>query len=375
MLLGLNWILLLYPTTEFQVAHSRCIGRLFSTVHDDDTNHNQLSNNDQDRPLPWMNCGVLISSFSDGVMPNEDAQIFLQRGLVNALLLEERHRLEHAVKASAIQSPCYGPDVTVLDRLQDVDRRIEQVEKYATPLDLLNAHEPVSIRLLYIPTAMYAIRSNSENTPGKQRQRARADGKKRRTRIVDVLKELIPTENTTILAATLDFDDGSVKQTEGAASQAVFPQSGKDAMRDWEPHIIYVEGGNTFWLYHCIEKGHWDEDLVRYCTGPRQGVYCGSSAGAIVAGASIETACWKGWDDPTVVPGRNGYKDWKNVTGLRLVGATSIFPHMEDRWADTVRERQEKLREPVLCLRDDEALCVSGHKQLAYVTKGAQIAS
>jgi peptidase E len=29
-------------------------------------------------------------------------------------------------------------------------------------------------------------------------------------------------------------------------------------------------------------------------------LYVGASAGAIVAGRSIETALWKGWDDPSV---------------------------------------------------------------------------
>ena len=30
--------------------------------------------------------------------------------------------------------------------------------------------------------------------------------------------------------------------------------------------------------------------------------YVGVSAGAILAGKSCDTAYWKGWDDPTVVP-------------------------------------------------------------------------
>ena len=37
---------------------------------------------------------------------------------------------------------------------------------------------------------MYALRPDSDNTPGKQRQRARADGKKRRTAIINQLQEL-----------------------------------------------------------------------------------------------------------------------------------------------------------------------------------------
>jgi peptidase E len=70
-------------------------------------------------------------------------------------------------------------------------------------------------------------------------------------------------------------------------------QNGKDAISAWNPHFIYVQGGNTFWLYHCIEKGGWGDDLVKACTGSNAAVYCGTSAGAIIIGESMETACWK----------------------------------------------------------------------------------
>jgi peptidase E len=70
-------------------------------------------------------------------------------------------------------------------------------------------------------------------------------------------------------------------------------QNGKDAINKWKPHFIYVQGGNTFWLYHCIEKGDWTQDLRNACTGENAAVYCGTSAGAIIMGDSMETACWK----------------------------------------------------------------------------------
>jgi peptidase E len=54
-----------------------------------------------------------------------------------------------------------------------------------------------------------------------------------------------------------------------------------------------VNGGNTFWLYHCIEKGDWAKDIVAACTGPNAAVYSSNSAGSIIMGESIETACWK----------------------------------------------------------------------------------
>jgi len=50
---------------------------------------------------------------------------------------------------------------------------------------------PLELRLVYIPTAMYALRCDSTNTPGKQRQRARADGKKRRNELVSMVEKLM----------------------------------------------------------------------------------------------------------------------------------------------------------------------------------------
>ena len=70
-------------------------------------------------------------------------------------------------------------------------------------------------------------------------------------------------------------------------------QDGKEAFQVWKPNLIYVQGGNTFWLYHCIEKGGWGPHIIKACTGDDAAVYCGTSAGAIIMGQSMATACWK----------------------------------------------------------------------------------
>lgn len=91
----------------------------------------------------------------------------------------------------------------------------------------------------------------------------------------------------------------------------MFPLNGHDAFNTWNPNLIYLEGGNTFWLYHCIEKGNWIQEIYQATTNyhdtDRNGyhiqyqhlqekpfaVFIGKSAGAIVGGSNIETACWK----------------------------------------------------------------------------------
>ena len=75
----------------------------------------------------------------------------------------------------------------------------------------------------------------------------------------DKENSLPATTNLEILTITLDLDDGSVKQpasSKDSIDDFSFPTTGKEAVRDWEPHLVYVDGGNTFWLYHCMEKGN-----------------------------------------------------------------------------------------------------------------------
>lgn len=365
----------------------------------------------------WMNEGLLFSSFSDGVVPNKRAQHYLCRGLVRALLRQELRVAEASLRSSVRASPCNGPNIQALQRLEQLDGALDKLknddETSKDPVQLLlqtATDWPMTLRFVYIPTAMYALRRASTNTPGKQRQRARADGKKRRDEIVALLHQLLlSTHNTkgkqderschniNIATVTLDLDDGSLKQAkvttatattdasivavddDSAAAASVFPKSGQEALRDWCPHLVYVQGGNTFWLYHCLMENddtNWKDDLrILLCSGNT--FYCGSSAGAIVAGSSMEPAGWKGWDDPSIVPGgRQTYDDWNGVASLKLVGNAAFFPHYdEDQWAAVVQGKMAALAPrrggddddddsntniQVCCLQDDQVCYVDG---------------
>jgi peptidase E len=184
--------------------------------------------------------------------------------------------------------------------------------------------------------------------------------------------EIVPPK-TRVRAVTLDLDDASVKQPQGGESGSdsmPFPTSGKEALEDWRPHVVYVEGGNTFWLTHCVDKGEWGPSLVRAASSPAT-VYCGSSAGAILAGARVETACWKGWDDPRVVADRPQADDWIGAPSLGLVGPHSFFPHMNDSWNDLVAEKQPTLSAQAYCLRDEDVLCVRGLDRSCRLTSAS----
>jgi len=362
-----------------------------------------------------------LSSFSDGLVSNPQAIDFFMDSLVETMWKQHVNELQEKVESSAMTSPCCGPtDVDSVNQLLDVFHDYDDMGNgdtvnggdasgrwktaFKTLMDTQQRSSSLSqselrLRFLYIPTAMYALRKDSANSSGKQRQRARADGKKRRTQIARLIQEQFAQawnemndrgaseeaeSPVNVLTVTLDFDDGSLKQPDGSKDASKFPSTGMEALQDWKPHLIYVQGGNTFWLYHCMEKGNYRDALIdAIAVGENDqtpAVYCGTSAGAILAGSLMETATWKEWDDPSVVPDRTNYEDWKGVAGLDLAGENiSIFPHMGDQWQDIVDVKIGQLEAPVppdgatadskdsslsspevYCLRDDQVVCVNG---------------
>eukprot|EP00527_Entomoneis_sp_CCMP2396_P006202 CAMPEP_0198146354 /NCGR_PEP_ID=MMETSP1443-20131203/29030_1 /TAXON_ID=186043 /ORGANISM="Entomoneis sp., Strain CCMP2396" /LENGTH=427 /DNA_ID=CAMNT_0043810293 /DNA_START=45 /DNA_END=1328 /DNA_ORIENTATION=+ len=376
-------------TSPFDLVSRSIISSISSqnSVVDGDGDANQQQQQPGEAASLRLSCGLLISSFNDGLKPNKQAHDFLLGGLVQSLLLEYQHQTEQDVAESAVQSPCCGPNAQHLEDLDKIDGLVSQVWTHEQPLSLLqqpheNENDPKIIRFVYIPTAMYALRPESRNTPGKQRQRARSDGKKRRNEIVKLLETImvgprgedslssIPLSSWDIQAVTVDLDDDSVKQPQGGDHNDnvdVFPTSGKQALTEWNPHFVYVEGGNTFWLHHCMQKGDYQDILKEtLCsTTSTPTVYCGSSAGAILVGACMETACWKGWDNPQVVPGMESYQDWKGVAGLNLVDGRTFFPHMEeDKWTNLVQEKRVQLPclgEKLVYLNEDDVFCLGKH--------------
>ncbi|EOD21443.1 hypothetical protein EMIHUDRAFT_444465 [Emiliania huxleyi CCMP1516] len=70
-------------------------------------------------------------------------------------------------------------------------------------------------------------------------------------------------------------------------------------------------------------------------------LYVGQSAGSIVAGESIETAFWKGWDDPDVVPG----VEWSAETldAMSLAPDHLFFPHYSPEFEPLVQRERVKL--------------------------------
>jgi hypothetical protein len=188
-----------------------------------------------DSTQPWLDKGLLLSSFTDGLKFNREAQDWLCEALVERLWNDVQMRSEEALQLSNIFSPCNGPDPFMWQQLENIDQKVQEIypktrsnddakpSSWKQSLELLRMQQQqqsqvgacLEVRLLYIPTALYSLRKDSTSTPGKQRQRARADGKKRRNEIVVMLQENL--KGLAISAMTLDLDDGSVKQPERTA--------------------------------------------------------------------------------------------------------------------------------------------------------------
>lgn len=106
-----------------------------------------------------------------------------------------------------------------------------------------------------------------------------------------------------------------------------------------QSNILYVDGGNTFYLQHHLLRSAFWPSFKEHIAAARNYVYIGVSAGAIVAGNSIETAYWKGWDDPTAcgtIP-----DEWtaERKEGAKLVQDESFFMHFD---SDTHQELVEQ---------------------------------
>lgn len=118
-----------------------------------------------------------------------------------------------------------------------------------------------------------------------------------------------------------------------------------------EIDAFFLTGGNTYYLLYHVRKSGFDTIITELVN---QGVvYIGSSAGAVLAGRSIDVA--RRFDDPSVVP-------LTDHTGLGLVDFV-IIPHVDDK--RTTGKLEETLQEwkdkpyRLIGLTDSQALICS----------------
>lgn len=117
--------------------------------------------------------------------------------------------------------------------------------------------------------------------------------------------------------------------------------------------IIFVAGGNTFYLLDKVRESGFDEIVKRLVFGERV-LYIGSSAGAVLACPDIKPI--ELLDDPSAVP------NLKSTKGLNLVDFV-VLPHYgdkkyEEKFKKIVDEYQDKYT--LIKLTNEQAVIVEG---------------
>ena len=126
--------------------------------------------------------------------------------------------------------------------------------------------------------------------------------------------------------------------------------------------VIYVEGGNTFYLLNWVRKSGFDKVLPRLLGEGK--IYIGVSAGSILVGPSIELSNWKhDWDKNIV--------NLKDLTGLNLV-QFAISPHFIEKHRELLEQKSKTVNYPVVALNDTQAILVNG-REIKIVGEGAKI--
>ncbi|NTU46153.1 type 1 glutamine amidotransferase-like domain-containing protein [Candidatus Roizmanbacteria bacterium] len=115
--------------------------------------------------------------------------------------------------------------------------------------------------------------------------------------------------------------------------------------------VIYINGGNTFYLLKWIRKSGVDRYLNNLIENGT--IYVGTSAGSLLVGPNIELAAWKkDWDVNNYIP---------DSEGLKIV-PFEVFPHYEEQYHDLLEQGRKKVNYEIIPLTDKQGVVVEGKK-------------
>ncbi|MBI4226019.1 Type 1 glutamine amidotransferase-like domain-containing protein [Candidatus Roizmanbacteria bacterium] len=115
--------------------------------------------------------------------------------------------------------------------------------------------------------------------------------------------------------------------------------------------VIYIGGGNTFYLLNWIRKSGFNE--IIYDLLNKGKTYVGASAGSYIVCPTIEQATWKHQDR-----NRWGVKDLK---ALNLVPFL-ISAHFEEKYRHIIEKAVKTAKYPIIALNDNQVVLVEGEK-------------
>ncbi|OGH12358.1 MAG: hypothetical protein A2857_01330 [Candidatus Levybacteria bacterium RIFCSPHIGHO2_01_FULL_36_15] len=115
--------------------------------------------------------------------------------------------------------------------------------------------------------------------------------------------------------------------------------------------VIYIEGGNTFYLLDHVRKSGFDKIIKQLLDNEK--IYVGVSAGSIIAGVNIELAGWKHFDRNIV--------ELKDLKGLSLVPFVP-FVHYEEKYNKLLNDKVKEIDYSLYALNDKQAVLCVGDK-------------
>ena len=108
--------------------------------------------------------------------------------------------------------------------------------------------------------------------------------------------------------------------------------------------VMYMMGGNTFYLLNIIRKTGFDKNIKEFINSGK--IYVGSSAGSEILGNSIDVAL--GYDDNNV--------NMTDFTGLKIVDGL-IIPHC-NRKEDFINKLKNETNEKLYLLYDGDGIII-----------------
>lgn len=114
-------------------------------------------------------------------------------------------------------------------------------------------------------------------------------------------------------------------------------------------NVIYVCGGNTFYLLNKIQQSGFDKLLNDY-----NEIYVGVSAGSIVVGPNIEVSA--PWDENDI--------NLSDTTGLNIVNF-AVVPHFQRKDHTVVENLKKQAKYEIVTLTDNQAvLVINGERKI-----------
>ncbi len=122
--------------------------------------------------------------------------------------------------------------------------------------------------------------------------------------------------------------------------------------KDLECDVLYIFGGNSFYLLEAIKRSGFDKALKRIVDEGR--IIVGQSAGSIIFSPSIEIA-------------GNDFCYDQNILGLKDLDALNIvdyaiLPHYEDKYVAGVRKLRETVGYDIYALKDGQTIFLNGNE-------------